>query len=127
LSPTTVAPERPRRSSSQEKLTYLTALECIRLVYGIAQLRAPAMVARAVGGRADDDSLRVRRVLGARHVVQALLLLGAPRGYHVIGAAVDATHAATAFAWAGLDRTRRGDAAINGATSLVFAVAEAAR
>lgn len=124
---TTVASERPWRSSSQEKLTYLTTVECIRLAYGVVQLRAPALAARGVGSRTDDDSLRVRRVLGARHLVQALLLLGAPRGYHLLGAAVDATHAATAFAWARFDRTRRGDALINGATSLGFAVAEAVR
>jgi hypothetical protein len=120
---------RPRCSSSQEKLTYLTltVLEFIRLAYGIAQLRRPAMVARAVGGRTDDDSLRVRRVLGARHLVQALLLLGAPRRYHLIGAGIDAAHAATALAWAGLDRTRRGDAVINAAASLAFAIAETTR
>jgi hypothetical protein len=97
------------------------------LVYGVAQLRAPAAVARAVGARTDRDSLLVRRILGGRHLVQGFLLLGAPRGYHLVGGAVDAAHAVTAFAWAIRDRARRGDAVINGATSLAFAVAEAAR
>lgn len=80
-----------------------------------------------MGSGTDDDSLRVRRVLGARHLIQAILLLGASRRAHLLGAGVDLAHAATALVWVGLDRSRRGDALINGAASLGFAIAEAGR
>ena len=112
--------------SSQEKLTYQKRqlLEIVRLGYGVVELWAPASAARAVGARTDPDSLLVRRVLGARHLVQALLLLNAPRSHHVLGSAVDVAHATSAFAWARVDPTRRGDAVLNGLTSLLFAWAE---
>lgn len=97
------------------------------MAYGVVQVVAPATVARSVGARTDHDSLLVRRTLGGRHVVQGVLLLGAPRGYHLVGGTVDVTHAVTAFAWAFRDRARRGDAVINAAASLALAIAETAR
>jgi hypothetical protein len=123
---TTVAPSQRLAPGSQEKLTYQHSrgLELARLAYGAVQLWAPAAAARTIGGQTDADSLQVRRVLGARHLVQAFLLLNAPRGPHLLGSAVDFAHAATAFAWAGVDPKRRGDAVLNGVIDVLFAWGE---
>lgn len=103
------------------------AIEAARLVYGAAQLVAPGPVARSVGAQTDDVSLRVRRVLGLRHLVQGAVLLRAGGTAHRVGALVDVTHAASMFLWAATHTNRRRGAILNGLSAAAFALAETLR
>jgi hypothetical protein len=102
-----------------------TRLEIIRIAYGAAQIAFPGWIARWTGGQTDTVSLRVRRVLGARHIAQALLLMGNSRRSHELGAVVDGAHAASMIALAIADRRRRRDAVLNAMSTLAFALCEA--
>jgi hypothetical protein len=67
--------------------------------WGAALALAPAATARAVTGGAPVPPPAVVRVLGARQVVQSLVLLSAPARPIVLAAsAVDALHAASMVA-----------------------------
>jgi hypothetical protein len=75
-------------------------LDLVRGAYGAALLLAPARVLRAaVDAPLDRAALRVARVLGARHLVQAAVLATHPRpSWRLAGAAVDAAHGASMLA-----------------------------
>jgi hypothetical protein len=92
-----------------------------RGAYGTALLLAPARVLAAYGAPADREAPRaVARVLGARHVAQALATDG---GRFVrLGAAVDALHAATMFGLAATSDGYRRPALIDGAIASTFAL-----
>ncbi|MGB8385941.1 MAG: hypothetical protein WCG47_32675 [Dermatophilaceae bacterium] len=108
--------------------TLALALECARAAYGLVQLAAPGVIADAVGGRRTDRPTRaVIRVLGGRHLVQAVLTvaIGTPRA-HAVGSGVDALHAMSMYAVAGADRERRRLALASAADATVAALAEAA-
>ncbi|MGA5302846.1 hypothetical protein ACPCHT_23150 [Nucisporomicrobium flavum] len=70
-----------------------------RAVYGFALLLMPDTVLRATGRAPARGAVAVARVLGARHVLQAVAAAAAPTGrMTAFGAAVDTVHAATDLA-----------------------------
>ncbi|GAB2756042.1 hypothetical protein [Sinomonas soli] len=100
-------------------------LETVRAAYGTVELVAPGAVERLLlGHRPDDRARTVIRVLGARHLVQALVTARGGRTLHRLGGAVDVIHAVTMAALAGADPRRRRAAAVNAAIALVFAAGE---
>lgn len=100
------------------------ALELVRAAYGLCQLLAPELVAgRVLHVHLHRRTALVVRVLGARHVAQAVLTLTAGRRGHQVGAVVDLLHAASLVplgAWSGERRL----AAADGAVAVGLAVAE---
>ncbi|OMH24745.1 hypothetical protein BKD30_07710 [Tersicoccus phoenicis] len=103
----------------------MNPLEVARAAYGITELAAPAGVEFVLTRvRADGRTRAVARILGGRHVLQALLLANASSGAHRLGAFVDATHALSMVGLALVDRSRRRTALASAAVALGFAVAE---
>jgi len=103
-------------------LTAPVVLEAARAAYGLVGVVAPARVAALELGRAPDSATtRVARLLGARHLLQALAVLATGSSTaHRAGAVVDGLHGLTMLAWAALTRADRryyGTSAV-GATSL---------
>ncbi|MGH9103803.1 MAG: hypothetical protein ACRDYD_12605 [Acidimicrobiales bacterium] len=95
-------------------------LAVIRAGWGVLLLAAPGAVLRAGGMGAHASPWRsVVRVLGARHLAQALTEPGAGRTSLRLGAAVDALHLLSDLALALADRRRRrpalSDAAVTAA------------
>lgn len=103
-------------------------LELARAGYGAVLLLAPGRVLSRLAGTAlDRTTVRVARVLGVRHLVQAAALLRHPR-WRPAGAAVDAAHAASMVAlarWARRPLHRR-LAAGNARSAGMLAAAEVA-
>ncbi|WP_369046051.1 hypothetical protein [Sinomonas sp. P10A9] len=103
----------------------MSPLELVRAAYGATELLAPGAVERLLLGSVPDARARtVVRILGARHLAQALVTARAGAGMHRLGGAVDAVHALTMAAVAALDPKRRRAAAVNAALALVFAAGE---
>ena len=90
-------------------LTAPVVLEAGRAAYGLVGLLAPERVARLELGRPPGTATtRVARLLGARHLVQAVAVLVAGTGRaHRLGGGVDALHAASMVPWAALTRSDR--------------------
>jgi hypothetical protein len=100
-------------------------LEVVRAAYGMCELLAPDFVSGRLLGEAPDGSVRlVIRILGARHLLQALLTARAGRTAHCVGGTVDAVHAASMLMLAALDGRHRRSASVNAALALVFAAGE---
>lgn len=102
----------------------LRSIELIRAGWGAVLLAAPAeMLDHIHGVQVDRKALVVTRILGARHVAQALLS-GVNPGPEVLAAGVwvDAVHSATALGLAVVDRRR----ARGGVTDAVVAASWAA-
>lgn len=102
----------------------LRSIELIRAGWGAVLLAAPAEVLDHIHGvQVDRKALVVTRILGARHVAQALLS-GVNPGPEVLAAGVwvDAVHSATALGLAVVDRRR----ARGGVTDAVVAASWAA-
>jgi CHASE2 domain-containing sensor protein len=95
----------------------------MRLAYGIALLVRPDLVCRPFsGGPVDRPSRVFARVLGARQVVEALVLRRHRRRNWVLGgAAVDGMHALTMLGVAARDRRHRRLALANAAVAAGFA------
>lgn len=103
----------------------MNRLQTMRASYGLAQLLAPNAVARRLTCRDADERERVvTRVLGARHLAQAAVLANSSRRAHLLGAAVDALHAASMVGLALVDRSRRRQAWTSAAIASTFAAAE---
>ena len=86
-----------------------TALEVGRAAYGLAGLLAPVRLAAMELGRPPGaDATRVARLLGARHLVQAVVLLttGGVTA-HRVGAIIDGLHAASMLPLAALGSSHR--------------------
>jgi len=96
-----------------------------RAAYGTALLAAPIRMVRALGGDPKDDvALFAARALGARHVLQALATGSHPGALRRAGGAVvDALHAASMFAVAATDPSRRRPASIDGSVAAALFVA----
>ncbi len=96
-----------------------------RAVWGAVCVLVPGPLVRVVGGTPADEGARVAlRVLGARHVVQALLSCLTPGpGLLRVGAGVDALHALSLAALAVVDRrwarVALADAVVAGAWGLL--------
>jgi hypothetical protein len=100
-------------------------LEVVRLAYGIVLLAVPAVALNTVA--ADNSgpvARRVVRVLGARHVLQALLTSGRGRRWHRVGAGVDLLHAGSAAVFAVVKPEWRGPAAVSSLVSLALGAGE---
>lgn len=86
----------------------IRAIELIRAGWGAVLLAGPGEVLEHIHGvRADRKALIVTRILGARHLTQALLS-GVNPGPEVLAAGVwvDTVHSATALGLALVDRHR---------------------
>lgn len=97
-----------------------------RAAYGLTLISAPARVLRAYGGDpTDENTIAAARVLGGRHVLQAIVTGDHPGSIRRIGGAVvDALHAASMFAIAQSNPSeRRRPALIDGSVAAAFAVA----
>lgn len=101
------------------------ALEVVRAAYGAFELIEPATIARAALGTEPDPALQgMERILGARHLVQAVVTGASGGALHRAGAVVDLLHAASMVALAIGDAKRRRAAATSAAIATAFAVAE---
>jgi hypothetical protein len=90
-------------------LTAPVALEVGRAAYGLVGLVAPARIAALELGRVPGrGTVTVARILGARHLAQALAVLATGgRDAHRLGGGVDALHAASMVPWAAAARSER--------------------
>ena len=94
--------------------TPFTGLPAFRLAFGVALLVRPQLVGALPGAPPDRATPVVARLLGARHVVEAIVLYRhRSRPWLYGGAAVDAVHAATAVTLAAASRRRRPRALLN--------------
>ena len=100
----------------------------IRASYGTLLLIIPDPLIRlSTGLRADPTTRMMARLLGVRHVAQALATLDAPSAVALaLGAEADLAHSLSMLALAGIDRNRRRpaltDAAIAGSFALTSAI-----
>ncbi|WP_052206920.1 hypothetical protein [Sinomonas humi] len=100
-------------------------LEAFRAAYGVMELLAPGALERLLVGTAADERARTTiRILGARHVLQAVLTARAGRTAHRVGGGADALHALSMVALAAFDPKRRRAAAVNAVIAFAFAVGE---
>lgn len=99
----------------------------LRAGYGVVLLLQPDQVIRLYTGHpADRTGMTVARLLGARHLMQALLTLGRPGAMVlVLGVEADIAHSASMLGLAALDRRRRRGALVDAATAGSFAIAGA--
>ncbi|AMM22647.1 hypothetical protein AX769_21150 (plasmid) [Frondihabitans sp. PAMC 28766] len=106
--------------------TRATTLEVVRAPLGLTELLLPNQVAEHLLGHPADARERIFiRILGARHLLQAVILLMAKdRIAHRIGAVVDVIHAGTMVAVAATDPRRKTSATVNAAIAVVFAGGE---
>jgi hypothetical protein len=83
----------------------------VRAAYGAALCCAPGMMLRLEGGpsaAASPGARAVARVLGGRHLAQAVLSAARPTpAVLALGVAADVLHSASMIALAALDRPRR--------------------
>lgn len=98
------------------------ALTLLRGAYGVTLLARPRELLADAGLRTDAHALAFARVLGARHLVQALVLGGSAHPLVRLGALVDGVHAATVLAWAALDEPHRRGLLVNAAVATALAV-----
>lgn len=101
-------------------------LELLRALFGMTELLLPDQVAEhLLGHPADPRERAFIRILGGRHLVQAvLLLLVTGKTAHRLGGAVDLTHAATMIAVAVKDPRRKVAGTVNAVIATVFAAGE---
>jgi len=96
----------------------------VRAAYGVALVTSPRAMLTISGGRsaADDGAVAVARILGARHLLQALVQR---RGaFPRLGALIDAIHAASMFALASASDAYRKPALSDGAIAATLAAWE---
>lgn len=101
--------------------------ELVRAAYGLCQLVRPDFIpTKLLHHELDARSMRVVRVLGARHLIQATTILLTPRStlLHAGGAMVDFLHASTMVVLAIFDGRRRKAALADAAIAGVFAAVE---
>jgi len=96
----------------------------VRAGYGALLLGAPGPVIRLyTGHRADPRTRLVARLLGARHLAQAMATAGpAGRVVLALGVEADLAHAASMVGLAGFDRARRRAGLVDAAAASSFAV-----
>ncbi len=101
----------------------MTGLLVVRAGWAVVLLSAPGVVIRTLGGVDETASRRVLRVLGVRHLLEAVV--EARRGPTVrrAGAVVDLVHSMTAVGFGVADRRWRRPALADAAVASGFAVA----
>jgi len=110
LPPTTPVPEAVPAPLLSPALVPRVLFPAARACYGAALLCAPGLALGLVTGQAPGQRARaVARILGARHLAQAVLTLWRPRpAVFLAGAGIDACHAVSMVALAAWDpRMRR--------------------
>lgn len=100
----------------------------VRACYGATLLCAPGPALRLATGRAPSPKARtVARVLGARHLAQAVLTLCRPRRPVLLaGAGIDVCHAASMLALAAAQPPMRRAGLTDAAAATAFAATGAA-
>lgn len=99
-------------------------IELLRGGWGLALLVSPQRVLHATGVRVDARSVLVGRILGARHLTQAVLSGMRPSPEVVaMGVWVDGVHAITALGLALADRERLRPGLLDAAVATVWASA----
>ena len=95
-----------------------------RAGFGLVLVAAPERLLRRLPHRhVDHPADLVARVLGARHLLEALLLGERhQRRWIAVSVAIDSIHAATAFGFGALDERHRRLAWTNGLTATVLAL-----
>jgi hypothetical protein len=97
-------------------------LALARLGFGLALLAAPRALCSRIGP-VDRPTVVVARILGMRHVAEALVLAPSDsRATAIGGVAVDSIHAVTAVAVAGASPPHRRLALANAATAVAFVI-----
>jgi hypothetical protein len=98
-------------------------IELMRAAWGAVLLAAPRFVlSRMRGVRVDRKALVVTRILGARHLLQALLSGINPSAEMLAaGVCIDAVHSMTAFGLAAVDRHRARGGMIDGVVAASWA------
>jgi hypothetical protein len=100
-------------------------LPALHGLLGGVLLVAPRPLLRRLGGRPDRATLLAARVLGARHLAQALALRQSrDRSAISLGAATDTLHGASMLALAGLSRPHRRVALASGIAAATLAAIE---
>ena len=102
-------------------------LPAARACYGAALLCAPGLALGLFAGQAPSRRARaVTRILGARHLAQAVLTLWRPRpAVFLAGAGVDACHAASMLALAVADPRMRRAGVADAVTAAAFSTTSA--
>jgi hypothetical protein len=96
----------------------------VRAAYGSALLLAPDRMLQLYGGPVEDGAAQaVARVLGGRHLVQAIVTKGG--SFSRVGALVDLLHATSMFAFGGVSREHRRPAFIDGTVASMLGTAQA--
>jgi hypothetical protein len=100
----------------------------VRAAFGMLLLLAPNRMVRLYSGQPADQAARaVARVLGARHLTQALLTRNTRDPIVLaLGAEVDLVHAATAFGLAVFDPRRHREGLVDAAAATLFSTVGAA-
>ncbi len=100
-----------------------SGLLAFRVIWGVVLLVTPGRALALLGG-ADDGHLArgVMRILGARHLLEAVAERRYGRRVRAIAAAVDGVHAASAVGFAVVDRRWRRAALADAAVATAFAV-----
>lgn len=108
-----------------ERRRSLRAVEVSRGLWGLALLTRPEDVLRHVHRiRIDRRSIVVARILGARHLVQAVLSGVRPSPEVLaMGVWVDGAHAATAVGLAAVDRSRASAGLVDTVAATAWATA----
>ena len=101
----------------------MRTIDLVRAWLGLVELTAPTAVLGVVGtDPTNRTSLAVVRLLGARHLGQAVITAARPTpGTRRVGAAVDASHAASMLALAAASRAHRRAALCSAATATALA------
>jgi hypothetical protein len=99
----------------------------VRAGYGAILLLAPDRLSHRVTGHSPDRLSRaVVRILGARHLIQAVVSIGpSGRAVRALGAEVDALHSLSMFGLAALNPPHRRDGLIDAVVAGCFAAAGA--
>ena len=98
----------------------MNPIAAVRLAYGTTLLALPRFALKAVGSPQEEGAIATARILGARHVLQAVVQRrGAlPR----FGASIDALHATTMVGLAAVSERYRRAAVIDGWIAAAFAL-----
>ena len=105
----------------------LAAATLVRVAYGAALCCAPGPMLALAGGpgaEASPGARTVARVLGGRHIAQAVLSAARPTpAVLALSAGTDVLHSASMMVLAALDRPRRRLALADGLVAAAFAAA----
>ena len=120
--PTAPVPEAVPAPLLSPALVPRVLFPAARACYGAALLCAPGLALGLCTGQAPSQRARaVARILGARHLAQAVLTLWRPRpAVFLAGAGIDACHAASMVALAVCDPRMRRAGIADAATAAAF-------